>query len=190
MAAHIIIYRTYVMCNRGIEHLIYLALIYMQCFIDPTTCCSFSNLAANCVKHLKHSRQDQENSSAQANESDPSTVPNEEDDVFSGLDDVPGQCIFYHPDSLNEINAKKPKISCRLPVEARTTLDNNIDRDDLLKKIVRPPANLLVFEGDCMDSEASELELYLVTFYLLTCNYGMLLFISLTESGISILYCS
>ncbi|EEE67275.1 hypothetical protein OsJ_24458 [Oryza sativa Japonica Group] len=97
---------------------------------DSSNGCSYHNLT-----------QDQENSSAQANESDRSTVPNEEDDVFSGLDDV--------------------------PVEARTTLDNNIDRDDLLKKNVRPPANLLVFEGDCMDSEASELELYLLA----TCGF-------------------
>nr|BAC83719.1 hypothetical protein [Oryza sativa Japonica Group]BAD31322.1 hypothetical protein [Oryza sativa Japonica Group] len=82
---------------------------------DSSNGCSYHNLT-----------QDQENSSAQANESDRSTVPNEEDDVFSGLDDV--------------------------PVEARTTLDNNIDRDDLLKKNVRPPANLLLatcgFFGD------------------------------------------
>uniref|UniRef100_A0A0E0EC33 Condensin-2 complex subunit H2 n=1 Tax=Oryza meridionalis TaxID=40149 RepID=A0A0E0EC33_9ORYZ len=97
-------------------------------------------LVLNALEFLSQKKQDQENSSAQANENDPSTVPNE-DDVFSGLDDV--------------------------PVEARTTLDNNIDRDDLLKKIVRPPANLLVFEGDCLDSEASELELYLLA----TCGF-------------------
>uniref|UniRef100_A0A0E0I1F6 Condensin-2 complex subunit H2 n=1 Tax=Oryza nivara TaxID=4536 RepID=A0A0E0I1F6_ORYNI len=98
-------------------------------------------LVLNALEFLSQKKQDQENSSAQANESDPSTVPNEEDDVFSGLDDV--------------------------PVEARTTLDNNIDRDDLLKKIVRPPANLLVFEGDCLDSDTSELELYLLA----TCGF-------------------
>jgi condensin-2 complex subunit H2 len=49
-------------------------------------------------------------------------------------------------------------------VEARITLDNSIDRDDLQRKVVRPPANLLVFEGDCLDSEASELDSYLVNF--------------------------
>jgi hypothetical protein len=49
-------------------------------------------------------------------------------------------------------------------VESKITLDNNIDRDDLQRKVVRPPANLLVFEGDCLDSEASELDSYLVNF--------------------------
>jgi condensin-2 complex subunit H2 len=49
-------------------------------------------------------------------------------------------------------------------VETRTSLDNNVDRDDLQRKIVRPPANLLVFEGDVLDSEASELDSYLVNF--------------------------
>ncbi|KAF0908753.1 hypothetical protein E2562_028572 [Oryza meyeriana var. granulata] len=98
-------------------------------------------LVLNALEFLSQKKQDQENSSAQANENDPITVPNEEDDVFSGLDDV--------------------------PVETRTTLDNNLDRDDLQRKIVRPPANLLVFEGDCLDTEASELDSYLLA----TCGF-------------------
>lgn len=90
----------------------------------------------------KLSRQDQqEKDSAEANENDPSTTANKEDDIFMGLDDV--------------------------PAESRTTLDNNLDLDDLRKKIVRPPANLLVFEGDCVDSEASELDSYLLA----TCGF-------------------
>ncbi|XP_006658614.1 condensin-2 complex subunit H2 [Oryza brachyantha] len=93
-------------------------------------------LVLNALEFLSQKKQDQENNSTQTNENDPSTVPNDEDDVFSGLDDV--------------------------PVEARTTLDNNVDRDDLQRKIMRPPANLLVFEGDCLDSEASELDSYLL----------------------------
>uniref|UniRef100_A0A0D9WZH5 Condensin-2 complex subunit H2 n=1 Tax=Leersia perrieri TaxID=77586 RepID=A0A0D9WZH5_9ORYZ len=98
-------------------------------------------LVLNALEFLSQKKQDQENSSTQANENDPSTVANEEDDVFSGLDDV--------------------------PVEARTTLDKNIDLDDLQRKIVKPPANLLVFEGDCLDSEASELDSYLLA----TCGF-------------------
>ncbi|CAD6223650.1 unnamed protein product [Miscanthus lutarioriparius] len=82
-----------------------------------------------------------ENGSAQANQNDPSTIPSEEDDIFMGLDDV--------------------------PVETRTSLDNNVNRDDLQRKIVRPPANLLVFEGDYLDSEASELDTYLLA----TCDF-------------------
>ncbi|KAL6840724.1 hypothetical protein ACP4OV_029588 [Aristida adscensionis] len=83
----------------------------------------------------------QENGSAQGNENDPGAIRNDEDDIFLGLDEV--------------------------PVEARTTLDNNINRDDLQRKNVRPPANLLVFEGDCLDSEASELDSY----WLATCDF-------------------
>ncbi|KAG8080352.1 hypothetical protein GUJ93_ZPchr0007g3101 [Zizania palustris] len=98
------------------------------------------SLVLNALEFLSQKKQDQENSSAQANENNPSTVLNEED-IFSGLDDV--------------------------PVEARITLDNNIDQDDLQKKAVRPPANLLVFEGDCLDSEASELDSYLLA----TCGF-------------------
>ncbi|ONM24063.1 Condensin-2 complex subunit H2 [Zea mays] len=52
-------------------------------------------------------------------------------------------------------------------METRTSLDNNVDRDDLQRKIVRPPANLLVFEGDVLDSEASELDSYLLS----TCDF-------------------
>jgi len=54
-----------------------------------------------------------------------------------------------------------------VPVEARISLDNNVNRGDLQRKNVRPPANLLVFEGDCLDSEASELGSYLLA----TCDF-------------------
>ena len=52
----------------------------------------------------------------------------------------------------------------KFPAESRTSLNNNVNRDGLRSKIVRPPANLLVFEGDCLDSQASELDTYLVNF--------------------------
>ncbi|OEL16055.1 Condensin-2 complex subunit H2 [Dichanthelium oligosanthes] len=100
------------------------------------------SLVLHALEFLSQKKQDQqENGSTHANENDPSTIPNEENDVFMGLDDV--------------------------PVEARTSLDNNVDRDDLQRKIVRPPANLLVFEGECLDSEASELDSYLLA----TCDF-------------------
>ncbi|XP_066400105.1 condensin-2 complex subunit H2-like isoform X1 [Miscanthus floridulus] len=99
-------------------------------------------LVLHALEFLSQKKQDQlENGSAQANQNDPSTIPSEEDDIFMGLDDV--------------------------PVETRTSLDNNVNRDDLQRKIVRPPANLLVFEGDCLDSEASELDTYLLA----TCDF-------------------
>ncbi|TKW35012.1 hypothetical protein SEVIR_2G343300v4 [Setaria viridis] len=100
------------------------------------------SLVLHALEFLSQKKQDQqENGSAHTNENDPSTIHNEEDDIFMGLDDV--------------------------PAEARTSLDNNVDRDDLKRKTVRPPANLLVFEGDCLDSEASELDSYLLA----TCDF-------------------
>jgi len=100
------------------------------------------SLVLHALEFLSQKKQDQlENGSAQANQSDPSTIANEEDDIFMGLDDV--------------------------PAESRTSLNNNVNRDGLRSKIVRPPANLLVFEGDCLDSEASELDTYLLA----TCDF-------------------
>ncbi|NP_001349525.1 Condensin-2 complex subunit H2 [Zea mays] len=99
------------------------------------------SLVLHAIEFLSHKKQDQqENVTAQSNQSDPSTIPSE-DYIFMGLDDV--------------------------LMETRTSLDNNVDRDDLQRKIVRPPANLLVFEGDVLDSEASELDSYLLS----TCDF-------------------
>jgi len=95
------------------------------------------SLVLHALEFLSQKKRDQqENGSAHANENDPSMISNEEEDVFMGFDDV--------------------------PVEARISLDNNVNRGDLQRKNVRPPANLLVFEGDCLDSEASELDSYLL----------------------------
>ncbi|PWZ40538.1 Condensin-2 complex subunit H2 [Zea mays] len=100
------------------------------------------SLVLHAIEFLSQKKQDQqENVTAQSNQSDPSTIPSEEDYIFMGLDDV--------------------------LMETRTSLDNNVDRDDLQRKIVRPPANLLVFEGDVLDSEASELDSYLLS----TCDF-------------------
>ncbi|CAM0880145.1 unnamed protein product [Alopecurus aequalis] len=100
------------------------------------------SLVLHALEFLSQNKQDQqEKGSAETNENDPSTTVNKEEDIFVGLDDV--------------------------PEESRTTLDNNLDRDDLRRKIVRPPANLLVFEGDGVDSEASELDSYLLA----TCGF-------------------
>jgi hypothetical protein len=44
---------------------------------------------------LNYTRQDQqEKGSAEANENGPSTTANKEDDMFMGLDDVPGKWTF------------------------------------------------------------------------------------------------
>lgn len=49
-------------------------------------------------------------------------------------------------------------------VEAKTCLDNPTGKDAHLNHFVKPPANLVVLEGDCLDTTADggELESYLV----------------------------
>jgi hypothetical protein len=55
----------------------------------------FFSSAANNLKHLNFTRQDQqEKGSAETNENDPCTTANKEHDMFVGLDDVPGKCTF------------------------------------------------------------------------------------------------
>jgi hypothetical protein len=55
----------------------------------------FLSSAANTLKHLNCTRQDQqEKGCAETNENDPSTTANKEDDMFVGLDDVPGKCTI------------------------------------------------------------------------------------------------
>ncbi|XP_024027056.1 condensin-2 complex subunit H2 [Morus notabilis] len=65
-------------------------------------------------------------------------VADEENDLFWDLDDI--------------------------PVEANICLDSTLDRDASLNCFVKAPANLVVFEGDCLDSggDAGELESYLL----------------------------
>jgi condensin-2 complex subunit H2 len=48
-------------------------------------------------------------------------------------------------------------------METRTSLVNNVGLDDLQRKVVRPPANLLETRTS-LDSEARELDSYLVNF--------------------------
>lgn len=49
-------------------------------------------------------------------------------------------------------------------VEAKNCLDSPSGRDVHLNPFVKPPANLVVLEGDCLDTtgDAGELESYLV----------------------------
>lgn len=86
----------------------------------------------------KSSQQNQpENTSVQREESGSSILPDEESDQFWGLDDI--------------------------PVEAKNCLDNSTSKDAPLN-FVKPPANLVVLEGDCLDStgDTGELESYLL----------------------------
>lgn len=49
-------------------------------------------------------------------------------------------------------------------MEAKTCLDAKSEKDSPSNYAVKPPANLVVLEGDCLDStgDAGELESYLV----------------------------
>lgn len=58
-------------------------------------------------------------------------------------------------------------------MEAKNTLDDVHDKEDSVRRIPKPPANLLVLEGDCLDSsgDSGELESYLVIFASLYANF-------------------
>ncbi|XP_030975722.1 condensin-2 complex subunit H2 isoform X1 [Quercus lobata] len=87
----------------------------------------------------KSRQQDQsEGTSVQPEESGSHAVADEENDLFWGSDDI--------------------------PVEAKTCLDSPTGKDAHLNHFVKPPANLVVLEGDCLDTTADggELESYLL----------------------------
>ncbi|ONK75006.1 uncharacterized protein A4U43_C03F12330 [Asparagus officinalis] len=102
------------------------------------------SLVLAALEFLSEKRQDQqEKTSVQPDGGEPSAVIEDENEVFLGLDDV--------------------------PVEPKNCLDRRHDNEDTSNHFVKPPANLLVLEGDCLDSseDASELESYLLA----TCNF-------------------
>ncbi|KAJ9549408.1 hypothetical protein OSB04_021951, partial [Centaurea solstitialis] len=79
-----------------------------------------------------------ENSSSQEEQNGSAAAPVESDDSFWCSDDV--------------------------PVDAKNSLDSSHGNDTLLKCCVKPPANLVVLEGDCLDAsgDSGELESYLL----------------------------
>ncbi|XVF62558.1 hypothetical protein PTKIN_Ptkin09bG0017800 [Pterospermum kingtungense] len=98
------------------------------------------NLVLHALEYLSQKRQqDQEDgTSAQPEQSASHASSNEDNDQFWGLDDI--------------------------PVEAKIGLDSSASKDSLLNHFVKPPANLVVLEGDCLDTsgDGSELESYLL----------------------------
>uniref|UniRef100_A0A5B6Z667 Condensin-2 complex subunit H2 n=1 Tax=Davidia involucrata TaxID=16924 RepID=A0A5B6Z667_DAVIN len=98
------------------------------------------SLVLHALEFISQKRQqDQpENASVQPEENGSNAVPDEENDLFWGLDDI--------------------------PVEAKNSLDSSSCRDAPLNHFVKPPANLVVLEGDCLDATADggELESYLL----------------------------
>ncbi|XP_065616552.1 condensin-2 complex subunit H2 isoform X5 [Quercus suber] len=90
------------------------------------------------VPFLVRQQDQSESTSVQPEESGSHAVADEENDLFWGSDDI--------------------------QVEAKTCLDSPTGKDAHLNHFVKPPANLVVLEGDCLDTTADggELESYLL----------------------------
>lgn len=97
------------------------------------------SLVLHALDFVSDKRQkEQPEGSAQSEENPSHTSQVEENDQFWGLDDI--------------------------PVDAKNSLDSSKCKDSQSNKFVKPPANLVVLEGDCLDStgDGSELESYLL----------------------------
>ncbi|XVF28285.1 hypothetical protein REPUB_Repub15cG0016800 [Reevesia pubescens] len=98
------------------------------------------NLVLHALEFLSQNRQQEqpEGTSVQAEQSASHGSSDEDNDQFWGLEDI--------------------------PVEAKISLDSSANKDTLLNHFVKPPANLVVLEGDCLDTsgDGSELESYLL----------------------------
>ncbi|XP_077232964.1 condensin-2 complex subunit H2-like protein isoform X2 [Tasmannia lanceolata] len=97
------------------------------------------SLVLHALEFISQKRPDQqEETSTQPDRHDSSTAGGEEIETFLGLDDV--------------------------PVEPNTCLDDGRGGDGILNQFVKPPANLLVLEGDSLDTsgDSGELESYLL----------------------------
>lgn len=97
------------------------------------------SLVLHTLEFLSQRQQDQgEGTSEQPEQSASHTASGEENDNFWVFDDV--------------------------PVEAKNSLDSSVNKETLLNHFVKPPANLVVLEGDCLDTsgDGNELESYLL----------------------------
>ncbi|KAF8095426.1 hypothetical protein N665_0332s0009 [Sinapis alba] len=98
------------------------------------------NLVLRTLEFLSNQREQQESkgSSNEAEASSSRQVDEEENDLFWNVDDI--------------------------PVDAKNSLDNSVSADSCPSQFVKPPANLVVLEGDCLDTsgEGGELESYLL----------------------------
>ncbi|KAG2306020.1 hypothetical protein Bca52824_025768 [Brassica carinata] len=98
------------------------------------------NLVLRTLEFLSKQR-DQEESKGTTNEAKESSsrqVDEEENDLFWNVDDI--------------------------PVDPKNSLDNSVGGDSCPSQFVKPPANLVVLEGDCLDTsgDGGELESYLL----------------------------
>ncbi|KAK9146974.1 hypothetical protein Sjap_006877 [Stephania japonica] len=101
------------------------------------------SLVLHALEFISQNRQQNqaENASVQPDGSNSTAVPDEENEPFLDLDDV--------------------------TVEAKNCLDAERSKDVNLNQFVKPPANLVVLEGDCLDTtgEVGELESYLLALH-------------------------
>ncbi|KFK39021.1 hypothetical protein AALP_AA3G190200 [Arabis alpina] len=98
------------------------------------------NLVLRTLEFLSKQR-DQEQTNGTSNEAEASSsrqVDEEENDLFWNVDDI--------------------------PVDAKNSLDSSVGADSCPSQFVKPPANLVVLEGDCLDTSGNggELESYLL----------------------------
>ncbi|XP_021898413.1 condensin-2 complex subunit H2 isoform X1 [Carica papaya] len=98
------------------------------------------NLVLHTLEFLSQQRKEDQldGTLAQPKESCPDAVSDEENDLFWSVDDV--------------------------QVDAKNRLDSSSSKDAYFNNFVKPPANLVVLEGDCLDptGDGGELESYLL----------------------------
>ncbi|KAL0719346.1 hypothetical protein Bca4012_068670 [Brassica carinata] len=98
------------------------------------------NLVLRTLEFLSNQREQEESkgTSHEAEASSSRQVDEEENDLFWNVDDI--------------------------PVDAKNSLDNSVGADSCPSQFVKPPANLVVLEGDCLDTsgDGGELESYLL----------------------------
>lgn len=115
------------------------------------------SLVLRVLEFLSQKRQDQhEKARSKPDDIATSTAIQEEDDAYLGLDDV--------------------------SVEAKNCRNDALEKCEISNLFAKAPTNLLVFEGDCLDSsgEANELESYLLA----TCDfYGDFLLLDPCDAG-------
>uniref|UniRef100_A0A7N0T1Z6 Condensin-2 complex subunit H2 n=1 Tax=Kalanchoe fedtschenkoi TaxID=63787 RepID=A0A7N0T1Z6_KALFE len=104
---------------------------------------SFYNLVLHALEFISQKGQQiqTENTTDQPEEGNSGQQPDEEDDFW---------------------------VSDDIPVDPKNKLDSTSGKDAIASHFVKPPANLVVLEGDCLDTtgDAGELESYLLA----TCN--------------------
>lgn len=117
--------------------------------------------------HYSNSQEDQAAGPSAQTDSCEHSAKDEGDDSFWGLDDIPGR-LFMSFVLCNYCNICFAQVERNWPthfaVEAKNLLDSATCKDTPPSHFVRPPANLVVLEGECLDvgGDGGELESYLV----------------------------